>query len=279
MDSSWLHRFTVLVAMCTFLLVVAGSLVTSNDAALSVPDWPLSYGKLVPPLEGGIRYEFAHRAMAALVAALTITLAVWLERAERRRWMRRLGWTAVAAVLVQAGLGGAAVRLVTPKTLTIAHASLAQLCFGLVVAIAVGQAIRLPALPTLRELAGETPAAPIAAVALFGQTILGAMVRYGAAGVGFHIIGAVLATILVMWAGLRIPLRRPALILLSLTFSQVFLGIGSYMARVVNVATPQPMPLTIWFTVAHVAVGSLAFGAAVVLTMAPPVAHEGVAIA
>ncbi len=283
MDNLGLHRFTVLVAVCTFLLVVAGSLVTSNDAALSVPDWPLSWGRLVPPLEGGIRYEFAHRALAALVALLTITMAVWLERVEGRRWMRRLGWAAVVAVLVQAALGGAAVRLVTPKTVTIAHACLAQVCFGLVVAIIVGQALRLPTLPALSELAGGRPLGPpaplVAAVALFGQTILGAMVRYGAAGVGFHIIGAVVATILVMWAGLRIPLRRPALLLLSLTFSQVFLGLGSYMARVVNAAMPQPMPLTIWFSVAHVAVGSLAFGAAVVLTMAPPVAHEGVAIA
>jgi hypothetical protein len=186
-------------------------------------------------------------------------------------------------VLAQAALGGAAVRLVTPKTVTIAHACLAQVCFGLVVALVVGQSMRLPEAPTIPRLAGGVPlgppAPPIAAAALFGQAILGAMVRYGAAGVGFHIIGAVVATVLVMWAGLRIPLRRPALVLLSLTFSQVFLGLGAYMARVVNAATPQPMHLTIWFTVAHVAVGSLAFGAAVVLTMAPPVAHGGVALA
>jgi heme a synthase len=279
MDNLWLHRFTVVVAACTFLLVVAGSLVTSNDAALSVPDWPLSYGKLVPPLEGGIRYEFAHRALAALVAVVTITMAVWIERAEQRRWMRRLGWAAVAAVLAQAALGGAVVRLITPKALTVAHACLAQLCFGLVVAILVGQAFGLPSY----QLAGGSflgaPAPPIAAVAIFAQTILGAMVRYGAAGVGFHIAGAAIVTILVMWAGLRIPLTRPALMLLSLTFSQVFLGLGAYMARVVNATMPQPMPLTIWFTVAHVAVGSLAFGSAVVLTMAPPVAHGGVALA
>ena len=94
MDNPALRRFTILVAFCTFLLVIAGGLVTSNDAALSVPDWPLSYGKLIPPLEGGIRYEFAHRALAALVAVLTITLAVWIERAERRRWIRTLAWTA-----------------------------------------------------------------------------------------------------------------------------------------------------------------------------------------
>jgi hypothetical protein len=114
---------------------------------------------------------------------------------------------------------------------------------------------------------------------LFGQTILGAMVRYGVVGVAYHMMGAGIAVILTMWAGLRIPLRRPALALLSLTFSQVFLGIGSYMARVVNEATPQPMPLTIWFTTAHAAVGSLAFGAAIVLTMSPPVRHGEVALA
>src|ERR1035438_79022 len=53
--SLWLRRYAVFVACCTFALVIAGGLVTSNDAALSVPDWPLSWGRLVPPLEGGIR--------------------------------------------------------------------------------------------------------------------------------------------------------------------------------------------------------------------------------
>jgi len=266
MDNVWLRRFAVLVVICTFFLVIAGSLVTSNDAALSVPDWPLSYGKLVPPLESGIRFEFAHRALAALVAVLTITLAVWLERAESRAWVRRLGWMAVAAVLAQVALGGAVVRLLTPKLVTVTHACLAQVCFGLVVAIAFGQAV------------WQSGPRAIAAATLFGQTILGATVRYGVAGVGFHIVGAVVATIVVMWAALRLPLERAALLLLSLTFSQVFLGLGAYMARVASVGAPQPMPFTIWFTVAHVAVGSLALGAAVAYTMAPP-AHGGVVIA
>ena len=72
----WLRRYAVLVALCTFGLVIAGGLVTSNDAALSVPDWPLSWGHLVPTLEGGIRYEFAHRVIAMLVGLLTVGLAV-----------------------------------------------------------------------------------------------------------------------------------------------------------------------------------------------------------
>src|SRR5579863_8024023 len=68
------HRFAIATASATILLLVAGALVTGNDAADSVPDWPLAYGKIIPPLIGGIRYEFAHRVVAAFVAVLTLAL-------------------------------------------------------------------------------------------------------------------------------------------------------------------------------------------------------------
>ena len=257
--SLWLRRYAVLVACCTFGLVIAGALVASNDAALSVPDWPLSWGRLVPTLEGGIRYEFAHRVAAMLVGLLTVGLALVMRT--------RLAWAAVAVVLAQAALGGIAVKFVIPAWSTIAHASLGQLFFAIIVAICVGLYAGFPAswnAPTL-----------ICAVALFGQTVLGAGVRYGVTLPVAHIVGAVLATILAMWAGLSIlmqhmdnpKLRRPAMLLLSIVFSQVFLGIAAYMARIVYVDAPQPMPMMVLFTVAHVAVGSLAVGAAVALAM------------
>ena len=107
--------------MCTLALVTAGGLVTSNDAALAVPDWPLSWGRLVPPLEGGIRYDFAHRVLAAAVAILIAVLAVWTQAREPRPWMRKLAWSALAAVLAQAALGGALVKLVDPKLLSLIH--------------------------------------------------------------------------------------------------------------------------------------------------------------
>ena len=272
----WLRRYAVFVACCTFGLVIAGGLVTSNDAALSVPDWPLSWGRLVPTLEGGIRYEFAHRVAAMLVGLLTVGLALWVGRASACRSERRsdvpwaatkLAWAAVIVVLAQAGLGGVAVKFVTPAWATIAHASLGQVFFAMMVAICVGLYAGFDggwAAPTV-----------ICTVALFTQTILGAGVRYGVIDPAAHIAGAVLATILVMWAGLSIlmrhmenaMLRRPAMLLLSLTFSQVFLGIGAYMARVAYADAPQPMPMMVLFTVAHVAVGSLAVGASVALAM------------
>lgn len=262
-----LRRLSIVVAFCTLLLVIAGGLVTSNDAAQSVPDWPLSYGKLVPPLEGGIRFEFAHRALAALVAVLTFILALWSRS--------RLAWIALAAVLAQALLGGGVVKLVAPSWMPLAHACLAQLIFGLMVALVFQPTHKIP-LPPLPALA---------AAALFIQTILGAVARYRLAGVIPHIIGAGAATLIVMWAGVQIlmhhmenaPLRRAATALLSLTFVQVFLGMGAYITRAMAADDPQPMPLMVSFTVAHVAVGSLAFGAAIALALT--VGHGGITVA
>src|ERR1700676_108635 len=100
------YRFAVATSCCTVLLLMAGALVTSNNAADSVPDWPLAYGKLVPPMVGGIRFEYTHRVLAGLVSILTLTLAIWLTRAEKRPLAKRLGWTALALVIAQAVLGG-----------------------------------------------------------------------------------------------------------------------------------------------------------------------------
>lgn len=257
-----LRRFAVLVAACTFLLVIAGGLVTSNDAALSIPDWPLAWGKLVPPLEGGIRFEFAHRLLAAAVAILTLILAVWSRRA--------VAWLAFAAVVAQAVLGGVSVQLAAPKALVIAHATLAQLVFGLTVMTLFPSRDRKGAF-----LASHTALPIAAATALFAQTILGAAVRHGIAGVIPHIAGAGVATAIVVWAGVSVlmqhmenaHLRRAAFALLSITFFQVFLGMAAYMSRIATADAPQPMPVMVLATVAHVACGSLAFGAAIVLAL------------
>src|SRR5262245_56796533 len=101
----WMHRYAVFVAVCTALLVFAGGLVTSTGSALSVPDWPLSYGMLLPPMVGNVRFEHGHRMLAGSVGMLTLGLAAWLLLREPRRAVRRLGLLAVAAVILQGVLG------------------------------------------------------------------------------------------------------------------------------------------------------------------------------
>ena len=84
------HRLAVILACWTFLLIIAGALVTSNDAGLSVPDWPTSFGSWykIPKLVGGVKFEHTHRMIAQGAGLLTIILAVWTWRVEKRRWLR-----------------------------------------------------------------------------------------------------------------------------------------------------------------------------------------------
>jgi cytochrome c oxidase assembly protein subunit 15 len=85
---SGVHRLAIVLVVSTFILLMAGALVTSNDAALSVPDWPLSYGTVTPPMLGGVVYEHTHRVIATGVGLLTVILAGWLWLKEERRWVR-----------------------------------------------------------------------------------------------------------------------------------------------------------------------------------------------
>ena len=78
------HIFAVFTACAIFVLILAGALVTSNDAGLSVPDWPTSFGSIykIPPMVGGVRFEHGHRMLAEFVGLLTIILAIWTWRVD-----------------------------------------------------------------------------------------------------------------------------------------------------------------------------------------------------
>ena len=138
----WLHRFIKLVVASTVLLILAGGMVTSTGSGLAVPDWPNTYGEFMFsfPLEkmvGGIFYEHGHRLIASTVGFLTIILAVWLWWADPRGWVRRLGFIALAAVILQGVLGGLTVIYLLPPPISIGHAGLAQIFFCLTVSLAL----------------------------------------------------------------------------------------------------------------------------------------------
>src|SRR5438477_1020011 len=133
----WLRRFTKFVAASTLFLIFAGAMVTSTGSGLAVPDWPLSYGMVMPPMVGGIFYEHGHRMIAATVGFLTVLQAIWLQLREPKRRARILGWCSVGAVIAQGLLGGLTVIFLLPPAISIAHAGLAEIFFCLNVSIAV----------------------------------------------------------------------------------------------------------------------------------------------
>jgi cytochrome c oxidase assembly protein subunit 15 len=136
-----LPLFAALVAASTAVLIFAGGLVTSTGSGLSVPDWPNTYGWFMwafpmSKMVGGIFYEHLHRLVASTVGFLIVVLAIWLARVEPRRWVRRLGYLALGAVIAQGVLGGITVLWYLPDAISIAHASLAQIVFCLTTTIA-----------------------------------------------------------------------------------------------------------------------------------------------
>jgi cytochrome c oxidase assembly protein subunit 15 len=272
-----LYRFAFATSTCTVLLLMAGALVTSNDAADSVPDWPLAYGKIIPPLVGGIRYEYTHRVMAATVAILTLVLAILLARSGSS-FLRNLGFTALILVIAQAVLGGMRVLFHDPALTATIHAILAQIFFITVVSLTLFTSqwwnsspakLNDAATPSLRALSAVT------AIAIFVQLILGAGFRHGAFGILPHIIGAVVVLFLAIWTSRTVrirfgavrQLRRWGVLLMAFIGTQFLLGIAAYWAVVQEIKAQQPTSTYVILTVSHVLVGALTLAASVVLAL------------
>jgi len=132
--SPWPHRIALVTTTATFFLILAGGVVTNTGTGMAVPDWPTTFGHnmfLFPwsKMVGGILYEHAHRLIASLVGALTLTVAIFLWALEARPWVRGLGIAAVGAVVVQGVLGGLRVVL-AQQGLAIVHGGFAHAFFG-----------------------------------------------------------------------------------------------------------------------------------------------------
>lgn len=179
-----LHQFAVFTAIATFFLIIAGGLVTSTDSGLAVPDWPLSYGQIMPPMVGGIFYEHGHRMIATFVGMLTTILCVWLWLREDRKWVKILGTIALLAVITQGILGGITVLYLLPTWVSVSHATLAQSFFSLTIVLAIitskswktHQPLNYGRMSKTRRLAVLTTCAVLL------QLVLGALMRHSGSG-------------------------------------------------------------------------------------------------
>ncbi len=294
-DVSWLHRYAAFVACATFGLIVAGALVTSNDAGLSVPDWPTAFGKFqIPPLVGGVKFEFTHRMIAGTVGLLTIALAIWLWRSNSPRYVKVLGGISVLAVIAQAVLGGIGVLFYLPKLVSIGHATLAQTFFALTVSLALFTRTdwrwderKVPDItsPTARGLAVFTT------VVVFIQVIMGAAFRHNELGIAPHFIGGIVVMLSVLWLFETVfnkypdvqALKIPTVLLVEVVVLQFFLGIVAYAMKRDAAWAPQPLPGVVIITTTHVAVGALVVASSLFMTfqvfkyIAPRQVEESVA--
>ena len=185
--SPWRHRFAVFTAACTLALIFVGGLVTSTGSGLAVPDWPLSYGMLMPPMVGGVFFEHGHRMVATFVGLLTTVLAVWTARSEPRAGVRRLAWAALATVIAQGILGGITVKFLLPTPVSVTHACLAQTFFCVAIALAYSTSREyLDASGPREDRANVGPAGAVATGVVFLQLALGAVMRHTGAGLAIR---------------------------------------------------------------------------------------------
>jgi cytochrome c oxidase assembly protein subunit 15 len=263
------------------VLIIAGALVTSNDAGLSIPDWPTSFGSFsVPPLRGGIKFEWSHRAIAGSIVLLTISIAAWTWFADRRRWMKWLGIAALATVITQAILGGLTVLLFQPPWVSSAHAAVAQTFFCIAVAIAMFTGRRwVEEVPQI-EFDNRRPSLItltwLSIFVLYVQLILGAMFRHHGMSWWPHVANAAIVTFVLTWTAIRAlsrfsrieAVRRPAIILALLLVVQLCLGFAAFLTRIAwgRDAVQPEFPMVI-STVSHVAVGALLLATAVILAI------------
>jgi cytochrome c oxidase assembly protein subunit 15 len=272
------HKFAIFVVCWTVLLLIAGALVTSNDAALSVPDWPLSYGTFTPPMVGGIRFEHSHRLIAGGLGLLSIALAVLVWKKEERRWLRWFSVIAVAGIAAQAVLGGEVVIKLLHYWLPVIHACFAQIVFAALLSIAVFTSrwwisdqpqVEDTGSPSIHTLAIANSAV------IYFQVILGAGFRHKEIPVWPHMAGALVVLGMVIWlaAVLRRRFEKSAaisktrILLHAILGTQLLLGLGAYWSRLTTADAPQPMPLMVTLTVLHTVVGAILFGVSILIVL------------
>jgi cytochrome c oxidase assembly protein subunit 15 len=253
-----MRQFALATAAATLVLILAGGWVTTTRSGDDIPTWP--NGALL-----GI--EGTHRLIAGIVGLMVAALAVWLQLRAPRPWLRRLGWIAFAAVVVQAVLGGLRVHHHAPTLMAVIHATFAQVIFCAMTATAyfLGASRREPS----AEAAAARPLALALTAFTFLQLVTGAVLRHTGEILPIHLVNAAAVLVLGSLLGSRLvltPLRGGAFLLLGILAAQVALGIATWAIRESGFVRSAEAPILQLLTVtAHVVAGAALLAAAQVL--------------
>jgi heme a synthase len=278
---SGVHRFSVFVVFWTVLLFIAGALVTSNDAALSVADWPKSFGTWFPSwaqLSGGAIFEHSHRVIAGILGVFTLILSILLWRADERKWLRWFAAIAVGGVVVQAILGGETVVRLLHYWLPVLHACFAQIVFAALLSIAMFTSRWwVSERPQLRDSGSPSihTVATVNAEFIFLQVILGAGFRHQEIPIWPHAAGSLVVLGAVIWTAIALrkrfgsspELSRARILLHAIVGTQILLGVAAYWSRLTTLEAPRPMPVMVWLTVIHTVLGAILFAFSVLVVL------------
>ena len=194
-----LNHYSIVMLIATSFLLYAGGFTTTIDAGMAFLDWPLSNGSINPEgflVERDQTAEHGHRLLGMILGLLSITLVGFLMKAEKRLWVRRIGYALLIVVVLQGVLGGLRVKLDTlniqsqsnwiAQTFAVLHACGAQVVLCLVASVFVATSRRwvefVPVLSDGNRSRNIIKIGIILTACIFFQILVGAIMRHLNAG-------------------------------------------------------------------------------------------------
>jgi cytochrome c oxidase assembly protein subunit 15 len=282
------HGLAVTLMVLTLGLLFLGGLVTSHEVGMAVPDWPATYGENMFTYNffdksWGIQLEHTHRLAGSVIGLVTMALGLAIYLYEPRSWVRWLGVAAFVGVVIQGVLGGGRVVLnaILGQHLAAIHGCFAQAFFAIVVALVTVTSRRyLHQSPIIHDEAPSLQRASLfLALAIYGQMVLGAVVRHyqGSLWMVHLALGAILL-FAAMWVTMLTILHQPlrqvlgsaVLVLGGGLVAQITLGVVAlFLTGILDTQPHNQISVQEAVTVTtHLALGSVLLGVSVYLGIA-----------
>ncbi len=134
-----LRSISLFVVAAFFVQLLLGATMRHRGAGLAIPDFPLVFGGIIPPVFNfSIGIHLAHRIWAAVVSIAVICLVVQIyRRLPYRLDLAGISGALATAVSFQILLGAFTVWLRKPVVLTMLHLAIGAICLSLSVVIAL----------------------------------------------------------------------------------------------------------------------------------------------
>lgn len=240
MDKLWLSRYAFWVAASALILVIAGAFLAPDSGA----------------------YRIGLAAVGVFSAIL----------AGATQWSRLA--VLLCGLVALDGLMGELFQSY-PKAAGIAHSCLLTAILSLAAALAIMCSQSWSKTAVLLEDSGSPSLRSLAVFAGFilaVQVVMGAAYRRDAISIIPHIIGAMVASAIILYLAMAVfmqysshpELKNPTILLTGLVGTQVLLGIGAFLNKVGSPVLAMPPR---FFSAVHIVNGSLTMAATVILSM------------